>query len=172
MTVSELAAMIGAITGPAGLLIAILVYFRDRATVTVDLQWDMETFGTDMDPDKTYFVVTIRNVGRRPIYLSHAHILLPPGADTETSHILLTSGLQGVTLAEGAPPYIVHADQEGMEKYAAMWWKLRATVIDAAGKCYHSDWPTKAPSWAQGVTPSFGALTKNCLCNWIRRRLP
>ena len=172
MSITDLAALIGAITGPAALFIAFLVYFRDRAVVTVNLHWDMSTYGPNADPSKTYFLVTVYNVGRRPIYLSHAHISLPPDADPEATDIILTGGVEGKTIPEGTAPYLVHTDQEGMEEYAHVWWNLRATVIDSAGKHYHSDWPTRAPSWASEVIPPFGALAWNRLRNWMRQRLP
>lgn len=172
MNITDFAALVGAITGPAALLIAFLVYFRDRAGVDVGMQWDMSTYGPGSDAGKTYLVVTAHNVGRRPIYVSHAHIRLPRGADPEVSHIILIGAVEGKTLPEGAAPYLVHADQEGLDKYAGLWWKLRATVIDSAGKHYHSDWPTKAPLSGSDVAPPFGAVAWNQIRNWARRRLP
>jgi hypothetical protein len=168
MGITDVAALVGAVAGPAGLLVAVLVYFRDRAVVSVGLQWDMSVVGDD----ETYFVVTIRNVGRRPIYLSHAHIRLPRDSDPNASLILLNEGLEGVTLAEGAPPHIVLTAQDHIEKHADVWWRLRATVIDAAGRHHHSEWATAAPSFAKDVRPPRGALAWNRARNWARRRLP
>lgn len=171
MDIKDWAAFVGAITGPVALTVSMLVYFRDRAVVTVGLGWDMEMLGGGYDNSLTYYVVTIRNVGRRPIYLSHAHIILPKGASGTTTHLLLTSGLQGVTLAEGAAPHTIVTKQAGMEKYAKLWWKLRASVTDSAGALYHSDWPVAPPSFAKDVQPPLGAVQWNQFRNWLRRIL-
>ena len=168
MTLTDIVALVGAVTGPMGLLIAVLVYFRDRAAVLVSMQWDMESFGaTGLDPKKTYVAVNIGNIGRRPIYVSHVHVAFPNGKLG-----LFTSGLKGITLKEGDPPHLVQANQADMHRHASIWWHLRATVIDAAGRHYHSDWPTKAPSWATSVVPPRGALACTLFRNWLRRRLP
>jgi hypothetical protein len=91
----------------------------------------MEMIGRGCDRDKTYFRVTIRNIGRRAIYLSHAHVHVPRRSEL----LFLVDGLQGVTLAEGAPPYIVLADQAGVEEHADLWWRLRAAGLPAAAAC-------------------------------------
>ena len=149
----DAAALIGAITGPAGLLLAALVYFRDRPIVRVDLQFDME--GVPPVPAGTYFVVSVYNLGRRPIYLSHAHLTVPRWARRAlgATHVILGSGLQGVTIAEGGPPHRVPTDQVNMERFAKIWPYMRAAVIDAAGRHHYSDWPTTAPTWAGGHEP-------------------
>lgn len=167
MTVTEVQALIGVITGPLGLLLAAVVYFRDRAEVTVGLTWGMSIVG---DPKKK-FVVKVVNIGRRPIHVSHAHIKVPRFADATYSHLLLTSGLEGVTLAEGSRPHVIATDEDTLRDYIHAWWRLRATMVDGAGREYHSDWPVAAPAWAASTKPPVGALIWNRLKNWGRKRV-
>lgn len=171
MDINDTVALIGAITGPIGLVVALLVYFKDRPVVKVTMKWDMLSLGDATTSEKKFCCVTIYNIGRRPIYLSHVHIKIPrKGA----GDILFTGGISGVTLPEGAPPHLVYADQSQQEirRHGNVWWRLRATVIDAAGKYYHSDWPTRAPQWAENTKPFFGALMWNKMRNLINRKLP
>jgi hypothetical protein len=58
------AALIGAVTGPVGLAIALMVYVRDRARVLVFLSWDMKQ---NENPGHLA-VVRISIIGRRSIY--------------------------------------------------------------------------------------------------------
>jgi len=165
MEIKDWASLIGAITGPAGLLIAVFVYFRDRARVEVSLQWDMRSLSSE-----TIAVVRCGNFGRRSIFLSHAHIKLPLGADRDIDTILFPESVTGVTLMEGSKPHLIVLDQSnlGMEKYSKYWWKLRATFVDSAGKKYHSDWPIARPSWAKTVEAPKLAIRWNKFRNLLR----
>lgn len=169
MDIKDWAALVGAVTGPIGLTIALMVYFRDRARVAVSLSWDMNQTG---NPDDIA-IVRISNIGRRPIYLSHAHIRLPRGADANVSNLVFPDNIRGVTLAEGSAPHLVVLNQRQleMEKYAKIWWRLRATVIDAAGKHYHSEWPSKPSSWGGVNQIPKSAYYWNRLRNWVRKML-
>src|SRR5450432_2855339 len=161
MDIKDWASLVGAITGPAGLIVALLVYFRDRARVEVTLQWDMSS--TDDRLGDRVATIKAANIGRRAIFLSHAHIKLPPGADQEFDTLLFPDSISGITLTEGAKPYIIPLNQKSLnlEKYRNYWWKLRATLVDTAGKKYHSDWPIARPSWADEVDASKLAIQWN-----------
>jgi hypothetical protein len=167
MDIKDWAALIGAVTGPVGLAIALMVYFRDRARISVFLAWDMKQAECSDD----IAVVRISNIGRRPIYLSHAHIRIPKGVIANISHIVFPDNIQGVTLAEGSAPHVLVLNQRQlqMEKWPRIWWRLRVTVIDAAGKHYHSDWPVERPSWALSSQVPRLAIYWNRFRNWVRK---
>ena len=114
----------------------------------VRLKWDMSiTNNLVYDAEKKWGVVTVANVGRRPIYISHTSIELPRGYDH--NYLLLWEGLQGQKLAEGDPPVDYVLSQDGLGKYKRDWKRMRAVVIDTAGKKYYSKIDeSKAPSWA------------------------
>lgn len=171
MTVTEVAALIGALTGPSGLLLAFLVYSRDRAMVEVFAQADMSAFGS-MPAVKgaTYYVVRITNVGRRGAFVSHTHFAIPKGTVGGVTHVVIGNP-QGVTLGEGAPPHYVYINQAGLQAYAHIWWRMRATVHDGAGARYNSPWPIDAPSWANGVKAPLGAISWNRVRNWFGKRV-
>jgi hypothetical protein len=152
---------------------ALLVYFRDRAKVLVTLSFDMQGFGSLAEVPGGYFVVRVHNVGRRPIYLSHAHVTIPQRARQKVgaTHFLLSSGLQGVTIAEGGAPHVIPTKQAGLDKYAEFWPYMRAAVVDAAGCTYYSDWPTQRPDWA-GDQPHRLRVFINKILNRLRRLRP
>ncbi len=69
-------ALVGVVIGTAGFVISLLNYFRDRPKVIVILGWNYVSTDED-DLEKTWSVVTVTNVGRRPIFVSHAHLTYP-----------------------------------------------------------------------------------------------
>jgi hypothetical protein len=165
MDIKDWASLIGAITGPAGLVVAVLVFFRDRARVEVSLQWDMQNM-----QGETVAIIRVGSTGRRPIFLSHAHIKLPLGAAQDIDTILFPESVSGVTLTEGSKPHLMVLNQNAleMEKYSQFWWKLRVTFVDSAGKKYHSDWPVARPSWAKTIDASKLAIRWNRFQNSLR----
>jgi hypothetical protein len=162
MDLKDTLGVIGTVTGSLGLVISLLVYFRDRAKVLVTLDFDMQGFGSMPQVPEGF------NVGRRAIYLSHAHLAIPQWAHKRfrTSHLLLGSGVQGVTIAEGGAPHMIPTRQDDLGRFAEIWAYIRAAVVDAAGAHYYSDWPTKKPDWAGTHSLRFRVLT-----NKIRNRL-
>lgn len=67
--VTQITALIGAFTGIAALVLSITNYLRDNPKVTVTLLWDMSiTDNPRYDRNKLWGVVSVANVGRRPIY--------------------------------------------------------------------------------------------------------
>jgi hypothetical protein len=173
MDLKDLSSLIGAVTGPIGLALALLVYFRDRAKVRVILSFDMQASGGLPEVPDGYFLVAIYNVGRRPIYLSYAHLIVPRWArkTVGVTHFLLGSGLRGVTIGEGAAPNVVMTKQTGLTKFAEIWPYMRAAVVDAADRTYYSNWPTQKPDWA-GDHPCRIRVFVNKVLNRLRRLRP
>ena len=150
LTLNDFATTVGLLVGGAGFALGVLNYFRDKAKVIVELSWDMSvTEGTQYDSTKPWGVVYVTNVGRRPIYVSHAALKLPKGYDH--SHLVLMEGVQGLKLTEGDPTHTFMVDQEGMEVYAKDWNKIIAQVNDSSGKAWKSSKRKnkKKPSWAE-----------------------
>lgn len=148
VTITDIGALLGVVFGTGGLVLGIMNYLRDRPRVRVRLSWDMSVTDNPVyDPLRKWGLVVVANTGRRPIFISHASIRLPRGY--EHTHLLLREGLPGTRLAEGDPPVTYVVSQEGMEKYKKDWKKLKAIVIDSAGREYASGVDkTKRPSWA------------------------
>lgn len=149
MGLSETASLLAIILGTTGTVLGILNYNRDKAKINVTLQWDMKILDSPKyDENKSWGTITVTNIGRRPIYISHASIKLPRGY--KSTHLLLVEGISGKKLAEGDPPETFILDQESLGEYSIVWKKLRAVVIDSTGKNYYSKKiKTKnAPSWA------------------------
>ncbi len=139
--------LIGVVAGTAGLVLGILNYLRDRPQVVVSLVWDMEPLGAAaavLDPAEGWGVLTVTNLGRRPIFVSHASLHIPG----ETKYLVLHEGLEGVKLLESDPPkrYVVR-QQTMPERYSTKWRSLRGCVVDNTGKHWHSKPMKVPPSW-------------------------
>lgn len=119
--------------------------------IKVTLQWDMSvTDNPRYDRNKLWGIVTVANVGRRPIYVRMASLKLPKGH--KNSHLVLNEGIAGKRLAEGDAPAMFIVSQDGLEEYAKDWRNIRAAIYDSAGQEYLSPQkPSKGntPSWAK-----------------------
>jgi hypothetical protein len=170
MDLKDASSLIGAITGPLGLAIALLVYFRDRAKVRVTLLFDMVREGAPQGSGVC--IIRIHNVGRRPIYLTLAHLTVPYWARKRlnTAYLLLRIPTS-VTIAEGGAPHLISMPQTDLTKYAEIWPYMRAAVVDAAGRTHYSAWSTEKPSWAGNHSHRFRVFT-NKMLNRLRRLRP
>lgn len=155
ITITDINAVLGVLFGLSGLTLAIINYRRDNPKIVVDLQWDMsmiEVGGGPQDRDKLHGVITVTNIGRRPIYISHVSLKLSP-----KDYLLLIEGLSGQKLAEGDPPrrFTVDHDRviqeigDRLRKQPNMWKLIRAQVSDSVGKRYLSKKVKKCPEWAK-----------------------
>lgn len=172
MELRDWASLVGAVTGPFGLGLALLVYFRDRAKVDVSVSWDMRVTGGRADDTRQVALLTVRNIGRRPVYVSHAHFVAPGSDGVETPAAILTESIRGVVLPEGAPPQHYEIDQSNMKADAHHWWKVRGGITEASGKSHYTDWLVVAPEWADGFPAPKMAIWWNRIKNRARRYLP
>jgi hypothetical protein len=152
--ITLITAICGVVFGFGGLLLGILNYFRDRATLVVTLQWDMAvTDNPTYDPKKSWGLVRVTNVGRRPVHLGIVALKLPKTFKTpkgfEHSHLVLEQSIGGKRLAEGDPPAAFVVNQDDLAKYSAVWHQIRAIAEDSTGKTYKSKMVSKRPSWAK-----------------------
>jgi hypothetical protein len=150
MTLAEFIGVSGLMFGLAGFMLGVMNYLRDRAEIFVELQWDMKvTEGGPYDPNNSYGVVRVSNIGRRAIYISHASLRLPKGYDHP--YLLLADGIPGKKLSEGDSPQVYAITQDGLAKYAKDWRRVIAQVSDSTGKTWTSKKmkKDKIPSWAQ-----------------------
>jgi hypothetical protein len=143
----DLAALAGMIFGTAGFVLGLLAYLRDRSALRVHLAWDYSIVNNALyDPHKKWGLVSVTNVGRRPVYITHVFLRLPK----PHGFLVLMEGLEGTRLGEGDPPHPVVIDQTAMSAHAAHWRRLVAQVTDSTGKNWYSRRVprTKKPSWA------------------------
>lgn len=102
VTITDINAVLGVLFGLSGLTLAVINYCRDNPKIIVDLQWDMsmiEVGGGPQDRNKLHGMITVTNIGRRLIYISHVSLRLSP-----KGYLLLMEGLSGQKLVEGDPP--------------------------------------------------------------------
>ena len=149
MTITDAAAILGLVSGVAGTVLGVLNYLRDRAAVVVGLQWDMRvTPGSGYDPNKKWGFITVTNVGRRAIYVSHVALRMYDNR-FGISHLVLMDGIVGKTLNEASPSATHVVDQDGLQEYASAWHLIRAQVSDQTGKVWISKYVSEKPSWAE-----------------------
>lgn len=141
--------IVSLVFGVVGTTLGVLSFLRDRATIVVELQWDMSvTPGTGYDHTKKWGLIKIANVGRRPIYVSHVALRLPRDADY--SYIVIADGIAGTTLKEGDPAKVHLVDQSELGRYKNHWRDMVAQVSDISGREWRSRKlpKDKRPSWA------------------------
>lgn len=154
MTVTDVVAILGLVSGVTGTVLGVLNFLRDRAAIDVSLQWDMSvTPGTGLDPHKRWGVITVTNVGRRPIFVSHAAIRLPKqaGKDGAYTYLVVNSAIVGKTLTEGSLSERYIVTQDGLDQYAVYWREMVAQVNDSSGRTWKSRKlrRNQIPSWAR-----------------------
>lgn len=149
VTLTDIVAVGGIISGVAGLVLGVMNFVRDRVKLDITLQWDMDiTHGTQYDTSEKWGVVRVQNTGRRTTFVSHVAIKIPKGYDG--THLLVMDSVAGEKLAEGDAPKIYVLTQEGLERYRKDWHKLIAVVSDSTGQVWKSRRVSrkKCPSWA------------------------
>src|SRR5437867_336059 len=98
VTLTDITATLGAVFGTSGLVLGILNYLRDRPKVKVLLQWNMLV----LPSDRECALVTVTNVGRRPVFISHVCLVMPKHYGGNV--LLLRDSIEGRKLSEGDPP--------------------------------------------------------------------
>jgi hypothetical protein len=148
MTLSDLTAIAGLIFGLSGLMLSVSNFLRDRPKIVVTLQWDMTVLDSGSQK-KQIGLITITNIGRRPIYISHAALRMPK--ESPNAYLVIKDAIMGEKLSEGDRPKIYPVEYRGLEGFAKYWKGIRAQVSDSTGKV----WLSKRnaikvqPSWAK-----------------------
>jgi len=143
ITLSELAAVLGMVLGTAGFVMALMNYVRDRPKIKVSVNWHMEEVRTG----EKMGIVTVSNIGRRPIFISMAVMRVPK--QFKPHHFLLMESVQGQKLSEGDAPARIRVTLKDMEQYAKVWRDVRVYVEDSAGRKYFAKKLSRVPPWAK-----------------------
>jgi hypothetical protein len=78
VTITDINAVLGVMFGLAGFILGLLSYLRDKSMIRVTLRWGIRILNDpNREPTSEVGVVSVVNVGRRPIYLSHVALMLP-----------------------------------------------------------------------------------------------
>jgi hypothetical protein len=165
VTLPNFLAVLGGITGPLGFVISLLVFYRDRPRIVVDVSWNMVAMPPRPDYPESFASVTVSNIGRRSIYVSH----ITGEEDGNRVHMLIPASVPGKILSEGSAPWSVIVDEAQFKSQQPPWWNLRFYVCDTAGRRYYSRWPEKAPDWASGQSAPADALERNRQKNGQKR---
>jgi len=156
--------IIGLVIGTAGFILGVLNYRRDRAVVKVSLEWDVSLalrgipFPGTFDPNRPCGVISVTNIGRRPVYITQVGIghwigkdpRLKSSISDDSFLMAISDSVEGAKLGEGDPPRRYAVSQSGLETWGHCWRGVRAYVKDSTGKFYSSPPAENRPSWAIG----------------------
>jgi len=152
VTLSNLAALAGMVLGTAGSVMSLMNYLRDRPRVRVSLSWDLTPIQDTEQVGEQIGVLSITNVGRRPIFISIAAVEVPQ-TFRKRAHLVVLESSSGQRLAEGDPPlkYVLRYKDLKLSPYSNRWRQVRGYAEDSAGKRYVSKKPPKSPvpSWVK-----------------------
>lgn len=82
---TSIVAWYAAVVGTFGAIVWAYSVLRDRAKVKIQVRPNMKVFpGNTTYGDETYVIVTVTNVGRRPITITHVWFETPNRADKKT----------------------------------------------------------------------------------------
>jgi hypothetical protein len=135
--------LLGTVTGVIGTGLGVWSYRRDTARIKVAIKWDMSTEPPQQN-NGLVGMLRISNIGRRPVYVSHAHVQ----AGTSETVLVLKETIAGYTFIEGGKPIVIVVPQEGLEQFAKQWKSVCIVLEGNDGKKYISNFPEKKPSWA------------------------
>jgi len=130
------------VLGTAGFVMGLMNYLHDRPRIKVSVNWHM----ADSRTNEKFGMVVVANVGRRPIFISAAVMLVP--RTFKPRHFLLMESIQGHKLSEGDAPAKFKVALDGMEQYAKAWRDVRVYVEDSAGRKYFAKKLSRVPPWA------------------------
>jgi hypothetical protein len=143
ITLSEFASILAMALGTAGFVMALMNYVRDRPEIRVGVNWHMEEVRTG----EKMGIVTVSNIGRRPIFISIAVMRVPK--QFKPRHFVLMESVQGQKLSEGDAPARIKVTLKDMEQYAKVWRDVRVYVEDSAGRKYFAKKLSRVPPWAK-----------------------
>lgn len=153
--VTFVTSILGMVFGLAGLTLGIMNYLRDRPRVAIVVNWDVRMMPNQHqmpkgDHRKTFVLVHVANLGRRPIFIARVGFKFPKGAPSAWA--LIPESLGGKKLAEGDPPHAYFVDQADFSQHAKYWTKIQVVALDSAGKEYAQKLdPRSPPNWVTGI---------------------
>ena len=150
LDLTQTAALLGVVTGITGTVLGIINHLRDSPRISVNLVFDL----VDLKLKEKIGMVTVANLGRRPIFVSHAHLVVPTNESIVVD--MLRESLEGKSLSEGDPPVQYIFPQAHLLDTSPLWEKTRAVIRDSTGKLYCSRLPDE-----YGV---FGSLRRYLRC--------
>ena len=152
INLQTIAILVGVITGPAALILSVLNFLRDRAVLHVGISINMIVKNVaQYSEDKTYVVVEVINIGRRPAFISTVTLLFPDGQNAVLSDIFFNPK----SSKEGEEPRQFLCEQASLYQLPTQWAGVYCLVRTSAGRQFRSKFLKKKPtdgieiSWIQ-----------------------
>jgi hypothetical protein len=133
--ITEVTALIGAITGSLGLLLGILTYFRDRSLLIVTVDLDMRVHNAPQyNSELSHIVIYVSNAGRRPEYVTLVGVLFPDGRNAIVNDVFHNPN----EVVEGGPPRQYMSEQRLLQDFDDLWPGTLFFVRTASGRQYRA----------------------------------
>lgn len=138
MTIKDWGLILGWLISGILLLLRILEYRRDRASIKVTVRGNYGIIPEDTRYGSgNKIVITVANKGRRPVTLTKAGCLLP--RNCKYHFFYFRDSLDStVELKEGKSHVYITDEEKVKKEYNLTPDKYVAFVVDATGKCYWS----------------------------------
>ncbi len=145
---SAIVATLSLLVAFSALIFSFFNFRRDKYKVLIDLDWDngKRYEGMRSNIKETWGAITVRNIGRRPVYITLVGLKYPD--DEVVYNLLSEENSEGIKLQEHDKPINIKVPQDQLlKKYSQVWNKIYAVAYDVSGKEYKSEKPWSKPSW-------------------------
>lgn len=147
MTFAEILAVYGAVLSTILASLKLLEYLRDRVRIKVTVTYNQKVVPM-YDPDGIHsdtfdkspplIVVTAVNIGRRPITIKKAGLMLPSGIGERNESLISCQSLRDIVDLTENKSHSFALYENDVQKYGLKPDKYIGYVIDASGKMYYS----------------------------------
>ena len=139
---------VGVVTGSTALILSILNFLRDRAILHVGISVNMIVRNVaQYSEDKTYGVVEVINVGRRPAFISTVVLLFPDGQNAVLNDIFFNPK----STKEGEEPRQFLFEQETIHQLSKQWAGVYCLVRTSAGTQFRSRFLNVQPTGCSSI---------------------
>jgi hypothetical protein len=147
MVLSEILSFYGAILSTILALFKLLEYLRDRVKIKVTVTYNQKIVpiskpdsidGDTFDKSPSLIVIKAVNIGRRPVTIKIAGLMLPSGRGEKNESLISYQSLNDVVDLTENKSHSFALYENDVQNHDLNPDKYIGYVIDAAGKCYYS----------------------------------
>ena len=147
MTFTEILAIYGAILSTILAIAKLLVYVRDRVKIKITVTYNQKivpifnpdgVYGDTFDKSPSLILITAVNIGRRPVTIKIAGLMLPSGIGEKNESLISYQSLHDIVDLTENKSHSFALYENDVQNYGLKPDKYIGYVIDAAGKRYYS----------------------------------
>jgi len=147
MTLAEILGVYGAILSTILALLKLLEYLQDRVRLKVTVTYNQKIvpiYNPDGIDDNAFekspslIVITAVNIGRRPVTIKKAGLMLPSGIGEKNESLISYQSLHDIVDLTENKSHSFALYENDVQKYGLNPGKYIGYVVDASGKIYYS----------------------------------